>query len=232
MRKPSVSTAFTYSLVLTSLALILKDPTKLAIIGLVNLVSSMILGWRKVWWLYVLIGIASLGIFINALFFANTGGIVYEIGFLAVREGAIEGFTTVTLRVLLIAGAGAFFVALFEPVEIVKGLSKELRLPVSISLSLSYALRMLPLLKRDLDEIMFSRLQRGYRRRPLTPMELSSTLTSLLISGFEKALWSGISLELRGFRFYRPRHGVNLSKYDGLIIGMLVIQILYVLLTP
>ncbi|MEM4846648.1 MAG: energy-coupling factor transporter transmembrane protein EcfT, partial [Thermosphaera sp.] len=60
MRKPSVSTAFTYSLVLTSLALILKDPTKLAIIGLVNLVSSMILGWRKVWWLYVLIGIASL----------------------------------------------------------------------------------------------------------------------------------------------------------------------------
>lgn len=227
MRKPKVSTVFIYSIVLTSLALVLKDPIKLAIVGAINVSLSLAVGWRKVWWVYALLGLASIGVFTNALFFANTGKVVYSIGFLEVREGAVKGFITVSLRILVIAGAGAFFVSLFEPVEIIKGLSKELRLPPTISLSLSYALRMLPLLRKDLEEIMFSRVQRGYRRRPLTPMELSSTLTSLLISGFEKALWSGISLELRGFRYYKPAYGIDLSESDVLIILMLLIQFFY-----
>ncbi len=227
VRKPSVAVVFIYALILTTLALLLKEPHRILPLVVFNASMSLIVGWRKVWWLYFLILVASIGIFTNALFFANTGGTVLDTGFFVVRENALKGFVTVTLRVMLIAGVGAFFVALFEPLEIIKGFTRELRMPASISLSLSYALRLLPLLRKDLEEIMFSRKQRGYRKRPLTPGELSSTLTGLLIAGFERALWSGVSLELRGFRDYKPARGISLNLYDVLIIAALIAQLIY-----
>jgi len=228
VRKPSVSVVFIYALVLTSIALLLKEPHKLLPLAVSNVFLSLVAGWRRVWWLYFLILVASIGVFTNALFFANTGSVVLETSFLVVRENALKGFVTVTLRIMLIAGVGAFFVALFEPLEIIKGFTRELHMPASISLSLSYALRLLPLLREDLEEIMFFRKQRGYRKRPLTPGELSSTLSGLLITGFERALWSGVSLELRGFRNYRPSHGISLNIFDALIFLALIVQLIYV----
>ena len=231
MRKPSVSVVFIYALVLTSVALLLKDPHRLLPIVVFNVSLSLIAGLRKVWWLYLLILVASVGVFTNAIFFANTGPVVMDAGFLVVRENALKAFVTVTLRVALITGVGAFFVALFEPLEIIKGFTRELYMPASISLSLSYALRLLPLLRRDLEEIMFFRRQRGYRKRPLSFDELASTLSALLITGFERALWSGVSLELRGFRNYRPSHGVSFNICDVLIITALTAQLIYIVIT-
>jgi len=230
MRKPSVSVVFIYALVLTSVALLLKDPHRLLPLVVFNVSLSLIAGLRKVWWLYLLILVSSIGVFTNALFFANTGAVIINTGFLVVRENALKAFVTVTLRVALIAGVGAFFVALFEPLEIVKGFTRELYMPASISLSLSYALRLLPLLRRDLEEVMFFRRQRGYRKRPLSFGELASTLSALLITGFERALWSGVSLELRGFRNYRPSHGVSFNICDVLIITALTAQLIYVVI--
>lgn len=223
--KPHVFSTFIYAVVATSLAFIVRDTAWLALVALTSLLLSMLYGGRKVLYMLLLVAVGLIGVFINAVFFANTGEVVVNLGFIVIRSRALLEFTVVSLRLLLVAGAGGVFALTHSSSEIARGLSRELGLPYTVTLAVAFALRSIPLIKRDLDEVMFMRKQRGYRGVPLTPSTVSSILTPLLSIGYSRALWAGISAELRGLRAAKPTRKLVFNAVDVLLV---VLSALYV----
>ncbi|MCY0868205.1 MAG: energy-coupling factor transporter transmembrane component T [Desulfurococcus sp.] len=219
--KPHVYSSFIYAIVMTLLAFIVRDTLWLTVASLVSIAISFTYGGRRVVYLLTLVAIGLFGVFVNALVFANTGPAVAEIGFLTIRRHALEEFTIVSLRLLLIAGAGGVFALTHSSSEIARGLTKELGLPYSIALAVSYALRSIPLIKRDLEEVLFMRKQRGYSRIPLKPSDLASILTPLLSVNYNRAVWSGISAEIRGLRLVRTRVVIKVNLMDLLLLALI-----------
>ncbi|WP_440059360.1 energy-coupling factor transporter transmembrane component T [Thermogladius sp. 4427co] len=209
MPRLSVSIAFILALALTLLAFIVSDTTVLvALAAFSTLLPAK--GIKKIYWVYIFLLVSLIGVFVNALMFANTGAPVLEFHGFTIRANAVEGFVRVTLRLLIIAGAGAWFIASYTPFEIARGLEKELGIPKGVSFAIAYAFRLIPLVARDLAEIQNVRRERGKRTIPLLPSDLASILTPLLRTGYERAVWTGISIELRGFSLRKIRREFKL----------------------
>lgn len=214
MSKLSVSAAFIITLTLTSLAFILDDLLALALLSTLPLALT-VKNIKKVKWVYLLLLISLIGVLVNALMFSNKGETIFLVFGLPVRWGAVIAFAKVSLKLLLIAGAGSWFILNYTPLEVARGLERELGLPKGVSFSVAYAFRVMPLLARDFKEIQDMRVQRGRRRIPLTPMDLASMLTPLLRVGYERAFWTGVAVELRGFRLRRVKHKFKLFYRNG-----------------
>jgi len=230
MMRPHVLSTFIYAIVITLAAFIVRNTLWLAIASLVSIIIGSIYGGRRILYMLLLVVIGFFGVFLNALFFANTGREVASIGFITVREHAIEESVIVALRLLLIAGAGSVLALTHSSSEIARGLTRELGLPYSIALAVAFALRSMPLIKQDLDDIVFMRKQRGYGRIPLTPSGVSSVLTPLLSIGYNRALWGGISAELRGLRGIRYQRSITLNIMDILLFVILAVLLLCLLI--
>ncbi|ADV64575.1 energy-coupling factor transporter transmembrane component T family protein [Desulfurococcus mucosus] len=222
MRRPHVYSTFMYAVVMTLAAFLVKKPLWLAAASAVSISIGFAYGGRRMLYLLALASIGLAGVFLNALVFANTGNVVLESGFIVVRKHAVEEFTVVSLRLLLIAGAGGVFALTHSSSEIARGLVREIGLPYHVALAVSYALRSIPLIKRDLDEIMFMRKQRGYGRIPLTPRGVSSVLTPLLSINYTRAVWGGVSAEVRGLRNTGGGRRVEIDSVDVLFFATIV----------
>jgi len=225
VRKPSPSIFMIYSLGITAETFILRDPVKLLAICIVNLGLAIAMGFRGFKALGILVAVSLWGTFINALAVANTGSIVGHIGPIEVREGAVRATIEITLRLLAIALAGLSFISLSDPASLVRELVRGLRIPPGIAFSLSYAIRLIPLIRRDYEEVRIARIERGARGIPITPGDIASILTPLLSIGLERAMWAGISAELRGLRLRRQGGGVRLSAPDYWLLALLAFEI-------
>ncbi|MEM1611323.1 MAG: energy-coupling factor transporter transmembrane component T [Sulfolobales archaeon] len=230
MRRPSPSIFLIYSLGVTLEAFILRDPLKLSILCIANLALALYMGFRGFKAVSLLVAIGFWGVFINALAVANQGDVVVYLGPLAIREGALKAVIEITLRLLAISLAGLAFISLSDPSTLIRELVKGFRIPPGIAFSLSYALRLIPLVRRDYGEIVIARVERGFRRNPLTPGDIASILMPLLSIGLERAIWAGISAELRGLRLRRQRGGIELGLPEYLLLLLLSLQLL--LLAP
>lgn len=227
--KPRVLTTLAYSLTLTGLAFAVNTIPALLILAVPPLVLMIIVGRRGTYWLVIAYLVGCVGVLINALMFANTGEEVLSIGFLTIRSGAVQAFAVVSLKLLVIAGAGGALIYSYSPTEIYRGLLYEAGLPIVITLPLAYSLRMLPVVRRDLAEVMFQRRQKGYRTILLYPPHLASVLAVLLSINYERARWSGVNAELRGFRRIRPRRVYRISEADLLLYILLAVQLLLII---
>jgi len=217
-----VSYAFIYALTLTLAAFASRNAIWLLTATAISSALALWEAGKRFLYLLALVAFGSVGVFINAVAFANSGNVVFEVGPLQIRSGAVEAFTVATLRLALIASAGGVFVFSGSPSEIVRGLRTELGLPAEISIAVSYALRLLPLLRRDLDEILFMRRQRGYRTIPMSPSDVETLLSPLLSVSVERATWSGVASELRGFRHLRRGFDLRPRGGDYLILALLM----------
>ncbi len=224
--KPSVSILFIYGLAVTLLVFIYRSGYPLLLIMLINGLIGFSIGLHRHKYIVLVILLGIWGVFLNALFVSNTGEPVYVLGSLVIREGVVDTVYRITCRLVAIAGAALILISLYSPREIINGLESQLRLPKIISFPLAYGLRLLPLMKKDLDEIKNMRRQRGYRTIPLSPRDYASLLQPLLSISIERAVWTGIAIELRGFRLRRPGYrGFSLNYMDYMFIALLVAQI-------
>lgn len=228
--KPRFLTAFLYALIVTGLSFVISDKGDLVALAIPPLVYSTLRSRLRIIWLLLAFTIGLIGVFINALFFANTGNIVIDTGFLVIRERAIEGFTIVSLRLLAIMSAGSLIVLCYDMVEVYGGLAREMALPSMISYPLAYSLRILPVVKRDLAEILFIRKSRRLGVFMLNPFTAGSVIMTLLSLNIERARWSGISAELRGLRWIKPRFTYRPGMVDMVFYALLIAQILYVIM--
>lgn len=227
MRKPSSMIIFIYALIVSLLAFMIKRIDHLIIIGSMNLVSGASLGFRRFRGLIILYIAGVIGLFINSLLVSNRGEVVFSLGWLVVREGVLRSVADIFFRLGMIFGATLLFLSLTEPREFIKDLERYLRLPKGVVFSIFYALRLYPLLAKDLDEIMLVRSERMRRRMIITPGDVNSLVVPLLNISLERAVWAGIAAEMRGLSIRRPVYrGKRFSTTDLLIITFLMIQIL------
>ncbi|AFL66097.1 energy-coupling factor transporter transmembrane component T [Desulfurococcus amylolyticus] len=223
--KPHVYSTFIYATIITLMAFIIRNPKWLIMTSVISIVICLIYGGRRILYLILLVSIGFIGVFVNALFFANTGEVVVETGPIIIRKHALEEFLVVALRLLLIASGGGVLALTHSSSEIARGLARELGLPYYIALPIFYALRSLPLIKQDLDEILFMRKQRGYGRIPISPGSISSIITPLLSISYQRALWGGISAELKGLRGSTIYRRIEVNILDILLLILLMIYI-------
>ncbi|MEM2893979.1 MAG: energy-coupling factor transporter transmembrane component T [Candidatus Bathyarchaeia archaeon] len=226
LRKPTPTSTFLYSLAITALAFIFREPRQLAAIGIPNGLLGFSLGFRRSKWIILLFAIAIWGTFLNALIVANTGDPVIYMGPLEVRMGALNATLTIGLRLLAIAGAALIFFSSTSPRDLIRHLEAELRLPKGLAFSIAYSLRLFPLMQRDFREIQLARLERGYRRLPITPTDVRSIMLPLLSVGYERAIWTGIGAELRGFASRKVRMKVKFGLPELMVSASIALQII------
>ncbi len=223
--RPSI--LFIYGLVLTLLAFIYRDPFILSIVAIPNFVVGFILGWRRFKILLILFLLGFIGLFLNAYLVSNTGEAIIVWGPMVVREGVIEALTIIGLRLATITGGTMIFLSLSDPYETIKYLESDLYIPKGISFSIFYALRLLPLIQREAREVQNIRVERGYRRFLISPSDFKSFILPLLSIFIERAYWTGVAAELRGFQLRKRRKiPFKLSSYDYLILLLIIIQVL------
>ncbi|MEM4717717.1 MAG: energy-coupling factor transporter transmembrane component T [Desulfurococcaceae archaeon] len=230
MSKPGVLTLLSYAIIISGIAFITSDKVDLVILFLPPLLYTLLAARGKIFWLLIAYLVGSIGVFINSIAFANSGDVLIDLGLLIIRTNAINAFITVSLRLMSIMAAGALFVLLYTPVEIFRGLIREAGFPPTISLPLAYSLRILPVVKRDLNEVIFHRKQRRYRTIIFNPFVLASVVTSLLAVNYERAKWSGINAEIRGVRKIKTSFNYRPKLVDISIKMLLVVQILLIIL--
>ncbi|MEL9998359.1 MAG: energy-coupling factor transporter transmembrane component T [Sulfolobales archaeon] len=232
MIRPRPTTLFIYGLVITILAFISRRFEQLLILAVINAPVGIVLGFRKYSVIIGLFLVGLIGLFVNALIFSNVGTPVIEFYGLVIREGVLTAFINVTLRLLSILGATLVFVTQVNARDLIKSLECELGLPKTIAFATAVGLRMLSILERDLREVQLVRVERGFRKYPITPSDIGSFLRPLLSLGLERALWVGIAAELRGFsQRVSRRVGIKITYVDLIIYALLITQVFIVLIS-
>jgi len=227
LKRPSTSILFIYGLIITLLAFIYRDPYSLLLISIPNAAIGFALGFKRARLIVILLLISVWGTFLNAVLVANHGPIVCVWGPLVIRQGAFQALVQIELRLLAIAGAALVFIGTARPEEILRDLEAELRLPKSITFSLAYALRLIPLMKRDYEEIMLCRSERGYHRIAYLPKDVKTLLLPLLSIAYQRAIWAGITVELRGFRKRKPRYRLpRIGVPEIIVLIWLAVQVI------
>lgn len=227
MRRPSTSILFIYCLALTFLALAYRGLYSLALIAIPNAALGLYMGYRRAKIIVVLLLLSLWGTLLNAVLVANNGPPVLVLGPIILRQGALVATARIWLRLLAIASTALIFIGSAEPEEIIRDLEAELRLPKTITFSLAYALRLIPLLHRDYKEIMFCRRQRGYRTIAYLPGDIKTLLLPLLSIAYQRAIWAGITVELRGFRKRKPIYRMpRIGGPEVIMIIWLLVQII------
>lgn len=220
-----------YAIVISLLAFILRDPVKMFIPFIINFVAGSVLGSRRYRLIIILFLLGFIGLFLNSLMVSNTGEPILSIGSFIIRENALRASLDIFMRLGMITGGTMIFVSLTDPRRVIRDLERDLRLPSGIVFSIFYALRLYPLMLRDYEEIKLSRFQRSRRKYILTPNDLQSILQPLLSLGLERAIWAGISAEMRGLSLRKARREkISLSKLDLFIVIIAILQILATIL--
>ncbi len=221
---PTPAQLFVYALIITLLVFVADNESALLTLTIINGIPGLIMGARKYPILTLLIIIGIWGTFLNALLITNTGDIVFEIGPLAIREGAVNSTYMISLRFITLGGVSLIYVSSITPRDALRSLEEELRLPQGIAFSVAFALRLLKLGEHDIKEIMAMRKQRGARRIPLTPSDFESILMPLLSLMVERAKWVGIAAELRGFSL-RKKKPFKFVPTWGLVVLILLLAV-------
>ncbi len=229
---PRPSTLFIYALGITLVAFILRDPGPLAFLAVPHFLLGFILGYRRFKILILIFLLGMTGLYLNVV--AVHAGPNLE-RFLAslLSQEVITGFLSIAFRLMAITGATMIFLSLVEPYPAVKSLEEDLYLPKGVAFSIYYALRLLPLIQRLARDISNVRRMRGARQYIATPGDFIGFLRPLLSILVERALWTGIAAELRGFARRRPRRrGYRPGPIDILVLTLLVSEVLIALQLP
>lgn len=220
------STLFLYALGVSLIAFLTSSIKSLVIPSLSNGVLGLVLGSKKMPWklLAALLILNMWGAFLNGLYFHNFGDVIISTQVIVVRKGAIESFLLVSFRFFLIVGSTLLMLGLTNVRELIKSLETDLRIPSGIAFSIAYAFRLFPLLSKDLSEIYIARKERGFTSIIIRPSNLRSILLPLLNLSYERAVWGGISAELRGLGFRRISKKKPLGLGDFIILLALIMQ--------
>ncbi|MEM0025675.1 MAG: energy-coupling factor transporter transmembrane component T [Zestosphaera sp.] len=220
------STLFLYALGISLVAFIANSINSIMLPSLLNGILGFVLGGKKLpqKLLAILLLLNAWGAFLNGLYFHNFGEVIISTQAIVIRRGAIESFLLVSLRFFLVVGATLLMLGLVNVRDLIKSLERDLRIPPGIAFSIAYAFRLFPLLSKDLSEIYVARKERGVTSVVLKPSDLRSILLPLLNLSYERAVWGGISAELRGLRLRKMSDRKSLGVGDLIILSTLILQ--------
>ncbi|MEM2020975.1 MAG: energy-coupling factor transporter transmembrane component T [Zestosphaera sp.] len=228
------SSLFIYALGVSVIAFVSNSVEALLIPSLINGALGLVLGSKRLPMklLLTLLALSIWGAFLNGLYFHNTGEVIISTQVLTVKSGAIESFLVVNFRFFLVVGATLTMLGLVNIRDLIKSLERDLRMPPGLAFSIAYAFRLFPLLSRDLNEVLVARRERGVGTNIINPNNLRSTLLPILNLSYERAVWGGISAELRGLSFRKSLKRKPLGPGDLIIILALTAQWLISYLIP
>jgi len=215
--KPKPSFLFLYAVIVSAMAFVFGSSRSLLLPASLNTLLGFSLG-RKSLPMKLVLAILLLngwGAALNGIYFHNTGYVILSFGAVTIKSGAFQSFAVLNLRFLLIIGSTLFMLGMSGGSrELVKSLERDLRMPSWMAFSISHSFRLFPLISRDYGELMIARKERGIGSNVMNPAVLKEVLFSIMNVGYERAIWSGISAELRGVRLRKAGRREPLSTYD------------------
>lgn len=192
-------------------------------------------GLRRVWWLLLLVGLASFGIWTFA--FGGTETLVTFGPFRATRPGLYFG-AGMGLRLGLMIFAGLIFLACTPVEEFSRGLTS-LGLPFAVSFALSLSFRLAPLFGDTIRAILDAQRARGLKTEGgLGRLKAYVPLLAPVFAGaLRRADLLAIALESKGFG--RPgrrgslydwraglRDGLALALMFAILVGLIALRFL------
>ncbi len=228
------STLLIYAVILAVVAFMARTELSLIVPAIPNFILGLYFTIRRrLYMVIVAFALAVWALFLNALFFVNYGEPVLALGPIVVRENALRATMIVAFRLMTLVGPAMVFISNVEPRELIKSLERDLGLPKGLAFALSLAVRLIPLMNRDYEEIMHVRRERGFRRIPLTPNDIKTLLTPLVAVGIDRAYWIGIAAELRGFSLRKRVFKPGFKLIDYTVMALAVVQlVIVVFITP
>lgn len=161
---------------------------------------------RRLRWLWFA---AAAVVIVNAVFAAEqTGRILIDFGPLTISTGALLDGTAIGLRVCVAATAGVLGFATTDPTDLADALTQQLRAPARFTLGALAALRLLPLLGAEWQQITGARRARGLEGgwNPVRRVRLfASTMFALLVGAIRRAGRLAAAMDARGFDSEIPR---------------------------
>jgi energy-coupling factor transport system permease protein len=172
-----------------------------------------------------------------ALFFFHNvinpkGDLVYQLGFIRLYSESLANGTSFALRVIIIGLTGFIFVLTTSPRQLVIGLV-HIKIPYRLAWGVLLALRYIPIIGAELDQIREAQLVRGVRRGGGLAgyLEMYQRYTlPLLASVLRMAEDSALAMDGRGFGAYPDRVFVDEFHWTRSGIALLVGSFLLLIL--
>lgn len=219
--KPSV--LFLYAIAVSAMAFVFSSPASLAFPAVLNAALGFPIGRKSLPMklIFIILLFNAWGALLNGIYFHNSGEVLLSLGSFTLRSEALSSFITLNLRFFLIIGATLFMLGLSGGSrDLVRSLERDLGMPSSIAFSISHAFRLFPLLSKDYGELIAARRERRVGTNVLNPFVLKEVLVSMLSVSYERAVWSGISAELRGVKLRKRRMRERMSVKDLAVVAL------------
>jgi len=134
-------------------------------------------------------------------------------------------------RIVVIVLYSIFFATTTKPRDLATSLTMQLRVPYEYAFMTFVTLRMFPLIKRDLENVLAFRKVKGYVRLSKPWTAIFSVVTPLLFTVVRRAVLMGISMEARGFGKFPERTFVSETRVAPRDVLFLLLFLLLVACT-
>ena len=162
---------------------------------------------------FALIGFGYL--WVNLLFRRESAGYAQALADTALlADPAAQAGVTLFLRALAFGFISFAFVRTTAPVELVRALMQQARLPATVGFSLFAGVQQLPYLHHDLRQMRLARAMRTGRppRRVPGVREMAGLTIALLADSIRRAERVAIGMEVRGLRPGLARTSLHVSR--------------------
>ncbi len=176
------------------------------------------------------------------ILFTKDGDLLYKIGFLEIYDKSFFNSILVLFRMFILVGIASILTLSTSPIEVTHGTEdllkplKIFKVPVdSIALSLSIALRFIPLFFDEVERIEVAQKSKGYDIDDLRFHEkfryYAFILVPLLLSAVKKSEDIANAMIIKGYGIEKKRsrfRSYKLNKEDFILIGVYILLIFLV----
>ncbi len=185
-----------------------------------------------------IIGIIVFSLLLQVVF-NKEGKIIYQLGFFKLYSTTITFTINTFLRFFIMVGSAAIVTLSTEPIELTHGLElffkplKLFKIPIeSIALTISLALRFIPLYFQEIERVKVAQATKGYDLKELRYFErfkfYGKIMTPLIISSINRAEDLANAMEVRGYSIKGKKtrfRKYSVTKEDYILITIFIIFI-------
>lgn len=187
------------------------------------------LGARQFWLRTAALWIASpLACLTTVLYGRDSGGLLWQAGFVTVTDGSLSLGLAIGLRILAIGLPGIVLFATTDPTDLADGLAQVLRLPARFVVGGLAGLRLVGLFIEDWRYLALARRARGVGDRNMVVRVVGQGF-SLLVLSVRRGSKLATAMEAKGFGASRPRTWARPSVFGGREWMLIVLAVLIVL---
>jgi energy-coupling factor transport system permease protein len=160
----------------------------------------------------------------TVLYGQDSGGILWQYGFVSVTEGSLGLGLAIALRILAIGLPGIVLFATTDPTDLADGLGQVLRLPSRFVLGGLAALRLVGVLIDDWKQLSFARRARGVGDSGRV-RRFGGQAFALLVIAVRRGSKLATAMEAKGFGSDVPRTWARASPFGAREVVMIAIGV-------